>query len=110
MKKNRNAFFESSGYGNINPGMMQQPNMMHPNMMQSGQISSNANFYAGPPLNQNLNTGGMSSVPADIDSRLAKIERQINRLETRINKLEGDTGGAVYPENDYNYSNSMYMV
>ena len=121
MKKDRNTFFESVGFNSVNPGM--NPNMMNPNMMNPnmggqnmmmpgapGQISSNANFYAGPPLSSNLNTGGMANVPADLDSRLSKIERQINRLETRVNKLEGDTGGATYPENDYNYSDSMYMV
>lgn len=128
MKKDRNAFFESSSFNAINPGMnpnmmnpnmmnpnMVNPNMMNPNMMPGvpGQISSNANFYAGPPLNTNQNMGpGMSqsNIPADIDSRLAKIERQINRLETRISKLEGDTGISTFPENDTNYSNSMYMV
>lgn len=129
MKKERNAFFESVGYNSINTGMqpnmnpnMMQPNMnlgmMNPNMQQGmmpgvpGQISSNANFYAGPPLQGNMNNQGMNmmNVPADIDSRLAKMERQINRLETRVNKLEGDIGITNYPDNDLNYSNSMYMV
>ncbi len=113
MKKERNAFFESVGYNSINTGM--NPNMMQPMMPgMPGQVTSNSNFYAGPPLNQNLNAGpnpnmGMG-MPVDLDSRFSKIERQINRLETRVNKLEGDTGIATYPENDYNYSNSMYMV
>ncbi|MDD2504980.1 MAG: hypothetical protein PHF21_01760 [Bacilli bacterium] len=108
MKKERNAFFQSVGYNSMNP------NMMHQGMPGApAQISSNANFYAGPPLNAGPNIGpnmNQSNIPVDIDSRLAKIERQINRLETRVNKLEGDSGIANYPDNDYNYSNSMYMV
>ncbi|NLL02164.1 MAG: hypothetical protein GX265_04005 [Mollicutes bacterium] len=110
MKKNRNAFFESSGFNVINPGMNPQmmnpqtmnPQMMNPQMMP-GQITGQSQFYAGPPM-------GSSNMPADLDARLSKIERQLNRLETRVNKLEGDTGQTSYPENDYNYSNSMYMV
>lgn len=119
MKKDRNAFFSGYGYNTgMNPGMNPQ---MAPGFIPNQQIAANSNFYAGPATSGNIMPapggmmpGGMmpGGVPSDIDSRLSKLERQINRLEMRINKIEGETGGVPggYPENDYNYSNSMYMV
>ncbi len=108
MKKDRNTFFSGYGYNAMNPGM--GPNLI-PN-----QVAANSNFYAGPAAQGNIMPGAMmpptGGIPSDIDARLSKLERQINRLEMRINKIEGDTGGMPggYPDNDYNYSNSMYMV
>lgn len=109
MKKDRNTFFSGHGFNSgMNPQMGQG---FVPN-----QVTANSNFYAGPAVDGNMMPGGMmpapGGMPSDIDSRLSKLERQVNRLEMRINKIEGDTGGMPggYPDNDYNYSNSMYMV
>ena len=99
MKKDRNTFFSEYGF-NQTTNMMPTPNMI-PNMMPNQTFSANSSLYSGPSLNMNQN------MYADIDSRLAKIERELNRLETRVSRLEGDGKSNI---DDINYSNSLYMV
>ena len=90
MKKDRNAFFQESGYFN-------QTNIPTPNMnIANGPFttSSQSSFYAGPtPMNYNTPNNmnaNMSNMPnydySDIESRLSKLERQINRLDAQRNR------------------------
>ncbi len=111
MKKDRDSFFSGYGYGTAPQGMspglgMPMQGGMQGMPMQGGphHVAANSNFYAGPGMEH------QHMMPTDIDSRLSKMERKINRLEMRVNKLEGDTTSMPFTENDYNYSNSMYMV
>ena len=111
MKKDRNAFFQESGYFN-------QTNIPTPNMnIANGPFttSSQSSFYAGPtPMNYNTPNNMNANIPnipnydySDIESRLSKLERQINRLDARITKLENTN---LYPVEEIDTTTNMYMV
>lgn len=112
MKKDRNTFFqESFAY---NQTGFPTPNMNIANTPYTNSFSSN--IYAGPtpnngiPLNYNTpiyQNQNYNDNYSDIEARLSKIERQINRLDARISKLEN---GNLYPGEDINETNNVYML
>ncbi len=106
MKKDRNTYFNESGfqqsYGSMPNYGMPMNNYPMNNMM--GQ--NNPNFYATSVPQNNMMPAG-NDYMSDIESRLAKMERQINRLDARISKLESK--GVLTTENFDNTTN-MYML
>ena len=92
MRKERNNFFQESGY---NQGYYFNNNMMPP----MPQMESQSSFY----MNQGT---GMYN---DYNARLSRLERQVNRLETRVNKLESNTPIINNTEEIENNTN-MYMI
>ncbi len=104
MKKDRNTFFNESGFQSSYGSM---PNFGMPQPMNNGFGSqASQSFYAGPMPNV-LTSNNSNDYMSDLESRLAKIERQINRLDARISKLESK--GVVTTENFDNTTN-MYML
>lgn len=99
MKKDRNSFFSGYGYGPINNG----------GMIPNQTVSASNQFYAGPAMNyQDASSGMSNNMYSDIDSRLSKIERRISRIESRLNKLEGDS--SMNYDSDYSSNSNMYIV
>ena len=96
MRKERNNFFQESGY---NQGYFYNNQMMP----QMPQMEASSSFY----MNQNMNQG--SGMYSDFQTRLARVERQVNRLETRINKLESSTP-IVNQTDDIENNTNMYMI
>lgn len=96
MRKERNNFFQESGY---NQGYYYNNNMMP----QMPQMEASSSFY----MNQNMNPG--SGMYADYQTRLSRLERQVNRLETRVTKLESSIPTVTKPEEIENTTN-MYMI
>lgn len=110
MKKDRNAFFESSQFSSsYTPNMMMpgQMNMqMQPQMMPYQAAQNSSSFYAGPDMP--LNTYPSNTVSNDYDAKISRLERQIQKLESRVSKLENtnfNTGN-----DDINISSNMYMI
>lgn len=93
MRKERNNFFQESGY---NQGYFYNNNNMMPQMPQ---MEASSSFY----MNQN---NGMYS---DFQTRLARLERQVNRLETRVTKLESNALNITNTE-DIDNNTNMYMI
>ncbi len=106
MKKDRNTFFQESGF------------MNQTGYQPYGTASySNQSYYAGPipngmpqnfnpSFNQNLNQNQNYDYN-DFESRLSKLERQYNRLDTRLTKLESST---LYSTDDIENNTNVYMV
>lgn len=92
MRKERNNFFQESGY---NQGYYFNNNMMP----QMPQMEASSSFY----MNQNQ---GMYT---DYQTRLSRLERQVNRLETRVNKLESNIPITSNTE-EIDNNNNMYMI
>ena len=95
MRKERNNFFQESGYNQgyyYNNMMPQIPNM-----------EASSSFY----MNQNMNQG--SGMYTDFQTRVSRLERQVNRLETRVNKLESNIPITTDTEITENNTN-MYMI
>ena len=90
MRKERNNFFQESGY---NKNMMPQ----------MPQMEASSSFY----MNQNMNNG--SGMYTDYQTRLSRLERQVNRLESRVTKLESNIPTNIQPEEIENTTN-MYMI
>lgn len=109
MKKDRNAFFQESGY--YNQSSFNVPNMN--NFNQPMMSPQNPNFYPNQaipnnyniPVNQNTSTLNQTDY-TDIESRLSKLERQISRIDARITKLESN----YYPVEEIDNTTNMYMV
>lgn len=106
MKKDRNSFFQET---------LAYNQSSFPNMNIANNPFAN-NIYAGPtpnngmPLNYNTpiyQNQNYNDNYSDIEARLAKIERQISRLDARISKLEN---GNLYPNEDMNETNNVYML
>ncbi|MCR5787929.1 MAG: hypothetical protein K6G37_02475 [Bacilli bacterium] len=91
MRKERNNFFQESGY---NQGYFY--NNMTPQFPAVPQMEASSSFYMNQGMNQ------------DVDSRLSKLERQVNKLESRINKLE--TQNQQINNDDTFNNNNMYMI
>lgn len=100
MRKERNNFFQESGY---NQGYYYNNNMM-PQMPQMPQMEASSSFY----MNQNMNPG--SGMYSDYQTRLSRLERQVNRLETRVNKLESSTPINVQTDESLENTTNMYMI
>jgi hypothetical protein len=96
MRKERNNFFQESGY---NQGYYYNNNNMIPQMPQ---MEASSSFY----MNQNMNQN--PSMYNDYQTRLARLERQVNRLESRINKLENNE--VIKPNDDIEINSNMYMI
>lgn len=92
MRKERNNFFQESGY---NQGYYFNNNMMP----QMPQMEASSSFY----MNQN------QGMYADYQTRLSRLERQVNRLETRVNKLESNIPITSNTE-EIDNNNNMYMI
>lgn len=110
MKKDRNTFFNESGFQQTYGSTMPNYGMPNNYTMNGGfGQQSTQSFYAGPMnpgmMQQQTTTG--NDYISDIESRMAKIERQINRLDARISKLESK--GVLTTENFDNTTN-MYML
>lgn len=90
MRKERNNFFQESGY---NQGYFYNNSMMP----QMPSMEASSSFY----MNQNMNNN-------DFNSRLSRLERQVNRLESRINKLENNT--IINQSDDIDTNSNMYMI
>ena len=105
MKKDRNTFFNESGFqqSSFNSTM---PNMGMPGYPQNTGFGTSASqsFYAGGMPNP---LPAQNDYMSDLESRLSKIERQINRLDARISKLESK--GVLTTEN-YDNTTNMYML
>lgn len=109
MKKDRNAFFQESGF--YNQTTVPTPIVANqPYIQQAGQ-----SFYAGPlqpnynmpnPQMQNLNQQNTTDYN-EIEARLSKIERNLNRIDARLTKLENQNFYSIDENLD---SNNMYMV
>lgn len=109
MKKDRNTFFNESGFQQTSYNTT-MPNFGMPNNYPMNGYGSQASqsFYAGPvPINTMMPAQTSNDYMSDIESRLAKIERQINRLDARISKLESK--GVLTTEN-FDSSTNMYML
>ena len=105
MKKDRNAFFESSQYSSsFTPSMM--PNMNMPQMMPYQAASNSSSFYAGP--NMPMNTYPSTQNSNDYDAKIARLERQMQKLEARISKLENTSLSTN--NDDVNINSNMYMI
>ncbi len=104
MKRDRNSFFESSNFNMSASGQNMMNNMGTPLMN-----TANSNFYASQnmpmplPVYPNL----QNTSTAELESRLAKLERSMNRFDARLSKLEGTT---YYTKDTYDVENNMYMV
>ena len=96
MRKERNNFFQESGY---NQGYFY--NNQIPQMPPMPQMEASSSFY----MNQNMNQAGNYN---DFQTRLSRLERQVNRLESRINKLENNDIKNNIDEIDNN--TNMYMI
>ena len=108
MKKDRNSFFNESGFQQSYGTSM--PNFAMPNnyTMNTGfGQQSTQSFYAGPMGNTMQSTSINNDYMSDLESRLSKIERQINRLDARMSKLESK--GVLTTEN-YDSTTNMYML
>lgn len=104
MKKDRNAFFESSSYSSsFNPSM---PNMPMNQMMPYQSMNNSSSFYAGP--NMPMNTYPSNSVNNDFDTKIARLERQMQKLDSRITKLENNMG--TNHNDEINMNSNMYMI
>jgi len=110
MKKDRNTFFNESGFQQSYGTIMPNYGMPNNYTMNGGfpQQSSQSIYPGGmnPGLMQQQATTNNDYI-SDIESRMAKIERQINRLDARISKLESK--GVLTTENFDNTTN-MYML
>lgn len=115
MKKDRNAFFESSQMTSsfTQPPMPQMPQMnmgfnqqqMMQQQMPYQAASNSSSFYSGP-----LNTfPGASVDTTDYDTKLSRLERQIQKLESRVSKLESSTISNSSSD-DINVTSNMYML
>jgi len=110
MKKDRNTFFQESGF--YNQTNIPTPMIANQPYIQQAQQS----FYAGPgiqpnynmpnPQMQNFNQQNPTDY-SEIEARLSKIERNLNRIDARITKLENQN---FYSIDDNLDSNNMYMV
>ena len=109
MKKDRNTFFNESGFQQSYGTTMSNYGMPMNYPMNSGfGGQANQNFYTNPMMNSGMMPNSSSNdYMSDIESRLAKIERQINRLDARISKLESK--GVLTTEN-YDSTTNMYML
>ena len=98
MRKERNNFFQESGY---NQGYFynNQPVMQVPQMPQ---MEASSSFY----MNQNMNQPQYGY--NDFQTRLSRLERQVNRLESRISKLENNSVNV--PNEEIDNSTNMYMI
>jgi hypothetical protein len=96
MRKERNNFFQESGY---NQGYYFNNNMMP----QMPQMEASSSFY----MNQNMNQA--PSMYSDFQTRLSRLERQVNRLETRINKIESNLP-LVNQSDEIENNTNMYMI
>lgn len=108
MKKDRNAFFESSQVtSSFTPNMMMQPQMNMPQQMMPYQAAQNSSsFYAGPDIPMNTYPSNMNN--NDYDTKISRLERQIQKLEARISKLESSALGSN--NEDININSNMYMI
>lgn len=95
MRKERNNFFQESGYN--------QGYYFNNMMPQIPQMEASSSLY----MNQNMNQG--AGMYQDYQTRLARLERQVNRLETRINKLESNTP-IINQTEDIDNNSNMYMI
>ena len=92
MRKERNNFFQESGY---NQGYYYNNN----NMMQPiPNMEASSSFY----MNQNFNNN------QDYNARLSRLERQVNKLESRVNKLENNE--VINKNTDIDINSNMYMI
>ena len=104
MKKDRNAFFESS---QMSSSFTPAPNMMPMNNMMPYQAAQNSSsFYAGPDIPFNTYPANMNN--NDYETKLSRLERQMQKLENRIAKLENATFNT--PNDEVNISSNMYML
>lgn len=104
MKKDRNAFFESSQFSSSYTPQMMNPQMMNTNMMPYQSASNNSTFYSGPdPM---MNTYPSNNLNNDYDTKLSRMERQIQKLDNRITKLEE----ASLKNDETNITSNMYML
>lgn len=123
MKKDRNTFFQESGFANL----QSFPNMNSGNTPLTNASFANQSFYSGPtpqgmmePLvnyntntnqnqnyNYNMNNNNNNYDYSDLESRLSKLERSINRLDNRLTKLESSS---IYSTEDIENTNNIYMV
>lgn len=118
MKKDRNAFFESSQVTSsftqpTMPQMPQSPQMaMGFNQQQVMPVpyqaaSNTSSFYAGGvPLNT---FPGTTIDTTDYDTKLSRMERQIQKLEARVSKLESASLSSTSTD-DINVTSNMYML
>ncbi len=115
MKKDRNAFFESSQVTSSfmqNPMMQQHQMNMQPQMMPYQAASNNSSFYAGQSMpNYTMNTypSTTSYADNDLDNKISRLERQIQKLESRVSKLES-LSAATNKDDDINITSNMYMI
>ncbi len=98
MRKERNNFFQESGY---NQGYFYNNNQMPP-IPQMPQMEASSSFY----MNQNMNQGSYEY--NDFQTRLSRLERQVNRLESRISKLENNS--VKLPNEEIDNTTNMYMI
>ena len=119
LKKDRNSFFTETSMYNQAGMNMQNPNMMYPNPGMPGPAPYPNQPMPQQPMPGPYPPGGQMPTPdygngANIEARIAKMERQIIRLETRLNKLENTsaTPTPIYSNDDIdiNNSTSMYMI
>lgn len=109
MKKDRNAFFESSQVtSSFTQPMMQQPIPMNmPQQMMPYQAATNtSSFYAGP--NMPMNTYPSTYDNNDLENKVSRLERQVQKLESRISKLESSVFKTS--NDDINITSNMYMI
>ena len=97
MRKERNNFFQESGY---NQGYFYN-NQAMPNIPQMPQMEASSSFY----MNQNMNNNSYNS---DLQTRISRLERQVNRLESRVSKIENTSLNIT--KEDIDASSNMYMI
>ncbi len=106
MKKDRNAFFESSQMSSsFTPNMMPMP--MQQGMMPYQASQNSSSFYAGPDIPFNTYPSNMNS--NDYEAKISRLERQMQKLDNRITKLENKAFNTVNND-EVNISSNMYMI
>lgn len=112
MKKDRNAFFESSQVTSSFTQPMMQPQMpmnMQQPMMPYQAATNSSSFYAGPNMpNTAMNTYPGTYDSNELENKVSRLERQIQKLESRISKLESAT--IKQSDDDINITSNMYMI
>lgn len=104
MKKDRNAFFESSQMSSsFIPNNMP---FMNQNMMPYQAAQNSSSFYAGPQMPLNTYPANMES--QNYESKISRLERQMQKLENRVSKLENMTLGSN--NDDVTINSNMYML
>ena len=93
MRKERNNFFQESGYN--------QGYFYNNQMMPMPQMEASSSFY--------MNQGSQDIY--DYQVRISRLERQVNRLESRVSKIENNNNfSSSIDEETKDINNNLYIL